>query len=74
MTFLLPVNAYVYENHRKYPTAFGKLRKCLKTASYAFLDFSKFSKNLSKFSEKFRSFLKLCLSYFTSFENFLKNS
>ena len=42
---------YVYGNHRKYPTVFGKLRKCLKTVSDAFLDFLKFSKSLRKFSD-----------------------
>ena len=51
-------HAYVKGNHRKYSTVFGKLWKCLKTVSYAFLGFRKFS--------------KIFLSNFTSFENFLK--
>ena len=59
--FLLSVNAYVYGNHAKYLAVFGKLRKCLKTVSYAFLDF-------------WKSSLKSLFKYFASFENFLKNS
>ena len=61
MTFFTSGNlfhAYIYGNHRKYPTVFGKLRECLKTVSYAFLDFWKFSKNLWKLSEKFVNLLK----------------
>ena len=60
--FLLPVNTYVYGNHRKYPTIFGKLRK---TVYYAFLDFWKFSKKLRKllviFQSSLKSFFKLFL-------------
>ena len=65
-------HAYIYGNHRKYPTVFGKLRKRLKTVSYAFLDFWKFSKNVRKSSVNFGSSYNRFLSNFASFENFLK--
>ena len=54
MTFLLP------EIIRQFSEIIGKLRKCLKTVSYAFLDFFfwKFSKNLQKSLEVFENLWK----------------
>ena len=56
--FLLPVNAYVYGNHRKSSDSFRKLCKCLKTVSYAL----KKLKNLRESLEEFGNLWKFAES------------
>ena len=67
-------HVYVYGNHRKYPTVFGKFRKCLKTVSSAFLDFLQFSKIFRRVRKSSKIFGNRFLSNIANFEYFFWKS